>query len=163
MERNTMTNITVLVIIFSGVFLLSGCQPTPPSPKPLASPGVSSVPSSQPSLVPSSQPHSDLIMIDTPQAGAVLSSPLTISGKARGQWYFEASFPVKLLDDKGNVVVQIPVQAQGDWMTTEFVPFTAKLEFVAPTSSTGTLVFEKDNPSGLPENDKKVEIPVRFR
>jgi hypothetical protein len=92
---------------------------------------------------------------------AVIKSPLTITGEAKG-WYFEASFPVKVLDANGKVIAQGPAQAQSDWMTADFVPFKITLTFSAPTTPTGTLVFEKDNPSGLPENSESVKVPVRF-
>lgn len=48
-------------------------------------------------------------------------------------------------------------------MTENFVPFSSTIEFSsAPTTQTGKVVLHKDNPSGLPQNDAKVEIPVRF-
>mgnify|MGYP000305287555 CR=1 FL=1 len=85
-----------------------------------------------------------------------------MSGEARGTWYFEASFPVKLLDGNGKVLAAIPAQAKSDWMTTDFVPFTGTLTFENPKTPTGTLVFQKDNPSGLPQHDASMNIPVRF-
>lgn len=105
----------------------------------------------------------DLIKATDPRPNATIASPLTVRGAARGNWYFEASFPVELVDAEGNRLAQVPAQAQGEWMTTEFVPFTATLTFTAPTSSTGTLLLHKDNPSGLPENEDVLRIPVRFR
>ncbi len=42
------------------------------------------------------------VVVTSPAANALVQSPLTVSGKARGGWYFEASFPVRLLDDQGN-------------------------------------------------------------
>ena len=48
-------------------------------------------------------------------------------------------------------------------MTTEFVAFTVVLTFSVPITETGTLVLEKDNPSGLLENANELRIPVRFR
>lgn len=105
----------------------------------------------------------DLITIDSPRPNTIVTSPLEVSGQARGTWYFEASFPVKLLDADGNVLVQIPAQAQGDWMTENFVPFKVTLEFIAPVTDTGTLVLEKDNPSGLPENADSLIVPIKFR
>jgi hypothetical protein len=107
-------------------------------------------------------PFSDLIQVDQPVANAIVTSPLVVSGKARGNWYFEASFPVTLLDANDKVLVQVPAQAQGEWMTTDFVPFRVTLTFAQPTTQMGTLIVQNDNPSGLPENDKKVRIPVRF-
>jgi hypothetical protein len=47
-------------------------------------------------------------------------------------------------------------------MTNEFVPFEATLTFTKPTTETGTVVFQRDNPSGLPENDQSVSIPIYF-
>ncbi|MDP2909490.1 MAG: Gmad2 immunoglobulin-like domain-containing protein [bacterium] len=91
-----------------------------------------------------------------------VSSPLTIEGEARGTWYFEATFLVKLADEDGNTMVQGYATAEGDWMTEDFVPFTARLEFENPDTKTGKLILEKANPSGLEENAKSVEIPVRF-
>ncbi len=104
----------------------------------------------------------NMIRVTAPVAYATVGSPLQIRGQARGGWYFEASFPVRLEDANGTVLAQAPAQAQGDWMTTEFVPFEATLTFTAPTTETGTLILEKDNPSGLPENADERRIPVRF-
>lgn len=106
--------------------------------------------------------HSDRIRLTTPLAGASVRSPLEIAGEARGSWFFEASFPVTLLDANGGVLARRPAQARGEWMTEEFVPFDAELTFTQPTTSTGTLVLAKDNPSGLAEHDAEVRIAVRF-
>ncbi len=106
--------------------------------------------------------YKDLVHVDAPLQGAKITSPLTITGRARGTWYFEASFPVRLLDANGKELVIAPAQAQGDWMTTEYVPFSVTLTFVKPTTPTGTLILQKDNPSGLPENEDSVSIPVTF-
>jgi len=104
----------------------------------------------------------DLIVVDTPLPYSSIQSPLVISGKARGNWYFEASFPVKLYDANKTLLAQAPAQAQGEWMTTSYVPFSITLTFATSTTPTGTLVLEKDNPSGLPEHDNQLEIPVTF-
>lgn len=105
--------------------------------------------------------YSDMINVDLTE-GSRLQSPVTITGQARGMWYFEASFPVRLLDGNGNEIALAPAQAQDDWMTEEFVPYSVTLTFTQPSTPTGTLVLENDNPSGLPENSKKIEIPVTF-
>lgn len=108
-------------------------------------------------------PESDLnVIVDSPTPNAIVQSPLMVTGEARGTWYFEASFPVRLLDDQGNELAVAPAQAQGEWMTEEFVPFSVTLAFDTNAPG-GTLVLEKDNPSGLPEHAASVRIPVRFR
>lgn len=110
----------------------------------------------------SGQNLSDLIKVTSPQPNQSVSSPLSVTGQARGTWFFEASFPVRLIDGNGNTLVQTAAQAQGEWMTENFVPFSTVLNFNQPRTSTGTLVLEKDNPSGLPANAQELRIPVRF-
>ena len=106
----------------------------------------------------------DLIQATHPQPNDIISSPLIITGEARGNWYFEASFPVEVQDSSGNVIGQGYAQAQGEWMTTDFVPFESiEITFPAqPAGSVGNVILRKDNPSGLPENDDQLEIPVIF-
>lgn len=105
----------------------------------------------------------DLITIDTPRPLQKIESPLSITGKARGYWYFEASFPVTLVNEKGEVLVQHYAMAGDDWMTEAFVPFSTSIEFPQQDpGSKGLLILQKDNPSGLPEFDDQLEIPVTF-
>jgi hypothetical protein len=104
----------------------------------------------------------DLIILESPRLGTNIKSPLTVRGRARGNWYFEASFPVKIYDANNKLLGQAPVQAIGEWMTTEYVPFDTSFSFATPTTRTGRLVLEKDNASGLPEHDNSLEIPVTF-
>ena len=106
---------------------------------------------------------SDLIQVQSPKPNEIVTSPLLISGEARGFWFFEASFPVSLYDANGKLLARGPAQADGEWMTENFVPFKLGLKFPAPETDTGFLVLEKDNPSGLPENADEIRIPVRFR
>ncbi|OGN14422.1 MAG: hypothetical protein A3J47_03220 [Candidatus Yanofskybacteria bacterium RIFCSPHIGHO2_02_FULL_43_22] len=114
---------------------------------------------------------SDLIVVDEPGLLETITSPLTVRGKARGLWYFEASFPIILTDWDGRIIAQWYATAQNEWMTEDFVPFEGKLEFESPVfkgtdkdhfSRRGYLIFKKDNPSGLPEHDDALEIPIRF-
>jgi len=104
----------------------------------------------------------DLIVLTSPKPNDVVSSPLELTGEARGNWFFEASFPVIIKDANGKELGRIPAQALGEWMTTNFVPFKAILEFEKPATKTGTLTLKKDNPSGLPQFDDELHIPVKF-
>ena len=119
--------------------------------------------------IPVEQDNSNMIVLALPKADAVITNPLKISGKARGGWYFEASFPILLTDWDGKIIAEGIATAVGDWMTSEFVPFTATLNYASPYKvgdpdfmKRGTLILKNDNPSGLPANDKAIEIPVRF-
>jgi len=102
------------------------------------------------------------ISVPIPAAKPQVTSPLVVAGRARDTWAFEGSFPLPLLDGNGNEIAITPAQAQGDWMTEDFVPFIATLTFTQPTTTTGTLILEKDNPSGEPANAAQIEIPVTF-
>lgn len=104
----------------------------------------------------------NVIVVDNPAVGTLVASPFALIGSARGTWYFEASFPAELRDQAGNVLWQAPVQAQGDWMTEDFVPFEAQISFVSGVATSGELILHKDNPSGLPEHDRELRIPVVF-
>jgi hypothetical protein len=104
----------------------------------------------------------DLISSYNPRPNQEIFSPLFINGQARGYWFFEASFPVKLLDGNGNEIAFTIAQAQDEWMTEDFVPFEAVLEFEKPDTENGVLVFQKDNPSGLLENSDELIVPIKF-
>lgn len=87
---------------------------------------------------------------------------ITFEGLAAGTMFFEASFPVQLQDQNGVVLAQGLAQTEADWMTTEPIPFTATMTAVQPISPplSGTLILQKDNPSGLPANDLTVTFPA---
>ncbi|MGB2580161.1 MAG: Gmad2 immunoglobulin-like domain-containing protein [Minisyncoccia bacterium] len=108
----------------------------------------------------------DLIHLDSPRPNQIIQSPLIITGQARGNWFFEASFPVSLVNWDGLIITQGIAQAKSDWMTTDFVPFEATLSFTVDKdvySPIGALILRKDNPSGLPEHDDALEIPIVFQ
>ena len=105
----------------------------------------------------------DLIRVNNPRPNQTIESPLLIEGEARGSWFFEATFPVKLFDEEDNLLGSTVAQAKGEWTTENFVPFKAELKFSSPTTEKGTLVLEKSNPSGLPENADELRIPVTFK
>ncbi len=102
------------------------------------------------------------IIIDSPLTNQLMTSPWTVEGKVRGSWFFEGIFPVRLLDAEGKEIASASAQAQSDWMTSSFVPFKVELKFDRVTTATGALILEKNNPSGLPENDKRIEVPVHL-
>lgn len=131
---------------FLAVLLIAGCGRSDPAP----------------ARVPNSPAHEN-IRVTAPSPGALIASPLTVAGEARGTWYFEASFPIRLVDSTGQELAVVPAQAKGEWMTTSFVPFEVQLIFAPPPAAGGFLILQKDNPSGLPEHADSLVIPVRFR
>jgi hypothetical protein len=104
----------------------------------------------------------DLIRIADPRPNQEVISPINTEGEARGFWFFEADFPIKLLDDKGNELANGFVRATKGWMTEDFVPFEGLLEFTITEEMDAILVLEKDNPSGLPENADELRVPIHL-
>jgi hypothetical protein len=105
---------------------------------------------------------SDIIKIIEPKAGDTINSPAKFSGSARGNWFFEASFPIEILAIDGSVLGQGIAQAAGEWMTENFVDWSASVSFDPKGNTIGIVKFKRDNPSGMPENDMSVEVPVMF-
>jgi hypothetical protein len=103
--------------------------------------------------------------IQIPQEGASVSSPVMIAGTARGNWFFEGSFPISIVNWDGLIIGEGVAQAQGEWMTEDFVPFTATISYTFASGTPynrGAIILKKDNPSGLPEHDTSMEVPVVF-
>jgi hypothetical protein len=107
-------------------------------------------------------PKEDLIVVENPKAEEEINSPLFISGKARGYWFFEGSFPIELVDENNNLISSTIAQAKEEWMTEEFVPFEAYLNFSNHKTRKGFLIFKKDNPSGMKEYDDEIKVPIIF-
>ena len=105
---------------------------------------------------------SNLILVNSPLPNALIKSPLTITGEAKGQWFFEATFPVTLVDDNDQELARTFAEASGDWMTENFVKFESQFSFLPPKTPTGKIILEKANPSGLAEQNDSISIPVKF-
>ncbi len=118
-----------------------------------------------PPVIPTSTPQVEEseIRLDALNAQQSVTSPLTIFGQARGTWFFEASFPITIVDQNGAVLAITIAEAQGDWMTENFVPFKATVFFTVTTTQPGEIIFRKDNPSGLPEHDREWRLPVTLQ
>lgn len=117
----------------------------------------------EPSTMTFTSPKGVKIEVDEWTDVRTVQSPLVVTGKVPGSWSFEASFPVVLKDAAGRVLAEKPAAIQGDWMTDELVPFTVTLTFSSQVeNSFGTLELQRDNPSGLSENDDSVILPIRF-
>jgi hypothetical protein len=155
--------LTVAVIVAAGVYYVAFVPKNAPTNPPAQNGNATTTPplgdgaDDEDDIV-----EDDLIRITSPKPNELIANPITVAGEARGNWYFEASFPAELLDGNGKRIATVPVQAQGNWMTTDFVPFKTMFSFTPPTTATGTLVLHKDNPSGLPEHDDERRIPIVF-
>jgi len=107
----------------------------------------------------------DLINVESPRIGEVVTNPILIKGEARGYWFFEASFPITVVNWDGLIIGQGIATAEGDWMTEEYVPFTATITYDASQIglyTRGSLILKKDNPSGESKFDDALEYQINF-
>lgn len=103
------------------------------------------------------------IRVIHPESRSPVSSPLEVTGKARGPWYFEGDFGMRLLDCDGNLIAKGHLSARGRWMTESFLPFEGTLTFDRPSScGKGRLLLESANPSGRPELQRTKTVLVTF-
>ena len=105
----------------------------------------------------------NLIRLYSPLPNQAIKSPITVTGEARGYWFFEASFPVIITNSDGIEIGHGIAHAKKDWMTEDFVPFEATIEFKVDKNThnnKGTLILKKDNPSGLSKNNNALEVPI---
>ena len=136
--------------ILIGLLALAGC--TAPDTATPASPDEE--------RLEGAHPQDDTIIVTSPRAQSLVEPGFTANGLARGTWYMEASFPVELVGQNGTVIATGMAEAKDDWMTEEFVPFEATLTWGTTSAASATLILHKANPSGMPENDAEVQIPV---
>ncbi|MDE2037853.1 MAG: hypothetical protein KGI69_01345 [Patescibacteria group bacterium] len=152
--------IAVFAVFVLGLAKSASPRPLPPSPAaPAAATGTAAF---EPAT--STPPAA----VSAPRPGDKVSSPLSFSGEAPGSWYFEAVFPVTVVDWDGRIIGEGQAHAQSDWIATGTVPFSGTADFTVPAdtgpqSARGAVIFKNDNPSGDPSRDASVEIPVTFR
>lgn len=109
------------------------------------------------------RPLDDLIRVTTPMANDAVSSPLRIMGEARGTWFFEGDFPIALYTDSGEIFAEGFGHSSEEWMTEDFIPFTAELTFTAPAGTQAKLELMLNNPADDEGFDRSVIIPVTLK
>ena len=106
------------------------------------------------------------IRVTAPQPNEEVSFPLTVSGEARGNWFFEAEVNLRLLDNEGKeVAAGFALSQDEDWMTMDFVAFEGEIAEVPEGVTGGTLIIEENNPASPEERGREVwtyEVPVNF-
>jgi hypothetical protein len=140
------------------VFVLGGLIFIILPPKTVLAP-VPNTNQSEPELV---DDKSDFIKVTKPLANSSVSSPVEISGQARGTWFFEGSFPIIIMDANDLIIGQGIATSSEEWMTENFIPFSATVYFERPETASGKIILKKDNPSGLKEKDDQLILPIQF-
>lgn len=104
-------------------------------------------------------PSNDEVRVYSPIELSYVNSPMYIEGDALGSWYWEGTFNIELRSQNGDVIGSTLAQTEEDWMQEGYVRFTATMVYDTD-EKIGDLVFIKENPPGLPENDDEYSISV---
>lgn len=104
----------------------------------------------------------EVVTVDEPVPHGRITNPLVVRGKVAGSWFFEANFPIVVLDEHRHAIGVGFGVARGDWMTEKPVKFTASVKLKDTDGDRGFVVLHRANPSDDRTLDAKVEIPIRF-
>jgi hypothetical protein len=102
------------------------------------------------------------IIVDYPKPNFDVLSSFEITGRARGIFYFEASFPVSVFNKNDKLLLQTFATAKGDWMTEKFVPFSSNIS-LGDYKGKVKIVMKKDNPSGDADKDASVSFYLNVK
>ena len=148
--------VTILLVIIIALAWILITSPASVHTPAVFSNATTSVPKDQkPQL-----PLSESVQVQTPGAGATVENTFTIAGSAPNSWYSEAVFPIQVRDVSDNVIGRGQGHAQSDWTIPGAVVFTSSITLDGIYKGAATLILMRDNPSGLPQNDDSVTIPI---
>jgi hypothetical protein len=103
----------------------------------------------------------DLVSLSVKE-GESVSGILDITGAVKNAYFFEGNIIVGLLDANQNILKSGNGIATTDWMTTNPVSFTSKIDTTG-LSGEGYILIQNDDPSGGEGGPaKKILIPVVF-
>lgn len=158
----------ILSLLALFTLLLAGCRhlPTPPVDEP--NDVVPETGNNEDEVLTGDVYYSswaELVTVTSPLPGETVTSPITIAWTAPGYRFFEATAPVVLTDRDGLIIAEGYVTATEEWMTEDIIPFEGVLTYTVDpnwANSNGSLILQKSNPSGLPENNAAVEFMIQL-
>ncbi len=119
-----------------------------------------SIPDTTSTTPPPPEQANSAMKITAPRANETVTAPFIVSGNAPGGWFFEASFPIRIVDQNNKLLATTVAHPLSSWMSSDPIAFEAAFDFIVATTTEATMVFNNDNPSGLPENDREFSMPI---
>ena len=132
------------ILLLGAVLAFGACSPQPATETPAETAAVA-------------ETTVELATVTTPASGAIVTSPLQVSGVAPANWFFENQFPVRLLDASGAEITMAPAHPRVSWTDPGPKEYDAELTFTA--TGPAVLVLEEDMP-GEGNEPRQVRIPV---
>lgn len=108
---------------------------------------------------------SNMIVVSSIKEGDTIDATngFTVTGKAVGNWYFEATAPMYIYANDGTPLGGNYMRAQGEWMTESFVDFKGEIPpFLTHGAKKGYVLFENSNPSEDEGSRHILRINVQF-
>ena len=105
----------------------------------------------------------DVIRVFNPLPGSLVKSPILLEGIARGYWFPEGDFSVKIFDAMGKELGSQMAYATRGGAGEEFILFHATVVFMQSSMKEGVVILKKANPAGFTAMDDELRIPVRFQ
>ncbi len=132
--------------------------------------GDGEVPAEQPvveeTVTPPAAPTDTLqdpgITVSQPALEGEFYSPITVRGEARASWFNGNTFPVRLKNDAGNILVDTYATALTEVSADGMTAFETFVDFSGVDAESALLVLEKGVPSEDPSAAGSVIIPVRL-
>ncbi|MEI8130760.1 MAG: hypothetical protein WCG55_04640 [bacterium] len=92
--------------------------------------------------------------------GATITDVATITGEIKGVYFFEGKAQGVLLDENKKILNSFSLDATSNWLTADAVSFTATVDTTSALAGPGYIRLKNDNPSGDPEKDKYIDVPI---
>jgi hypothetical protein len=126
-------------------------------------PEVAMVGTTIPKTLPTKASVDNEVEIDNIKTNSLIKSPVKITGKIDSSWMYDGIFPVKLLDDRKQVIISTFARETeaGSWDKKGKVSFSVNLKYKTKVKS-GYLVFETNNSANRLQTKKVFEMPVSF-
>lgn len=105
---------------------------------------------------------SDLISLSF-DPNSELSGPVDFSGSVKGAYFFEGNIQINILSVDKTILKSGYATATTDWMTAEPVEFEGTIDLTGLVPGPAYFEIHNDNASGLPENDKSIQIPIMIK
>ncbi len=92
--------------------------------------------------------------------GVKVHGVVSYRGAVKGGYFFEGNILVGITDANQNIILQSNAHSTSEWMTSDPVDFEGYIDFSIIPKGPAYVEIHNDNASALPENDKKILIPV---
>ncbi len=104
------------------------------------------------------------LLVFQPQAQQKILPPLTITGQARGYWFYNNEFPVIVYDSTDTAIAYGVAKTTADTNTKEFLPFTAVIEEYTflPAKKRGYILFQRSTGDIQQGRQNTARVPIQF-